>query len=41
MSNFNPNHEKLGNAVKLGIIKALKGRGMLTSEQMQTLIKRL
>ena len=34
------NHKKLDNAVKIGIIKALKSRNVLTTEQMQTLMER-
>ena len=41
MQNYNLNREKLDKSVKLGIIKALKGRNMLTTEQMQTLINRI
>ena len=41
MKNYNLNREKLDNAVKLGIVKALKNKSILTSEQMQMLIKRL
>ena len=41
MQNYNFNQEKLGNAVKLGIIKALRDKSILTSEQMQALIKRI
>lgn len=41
MKNYNLNRHKLDSAVKLGIIKALREKCILTSEQMQAIIKRI